>query len=108
MKNAPSTVALSAYNVLAKAGEPIPAQSLFNIVARGLQDPGITGEMFARCLAELQTRGLIRVADQSKGLLDVLDPRRRLVRWRDRTGDGWNNWMVDSERGPVPLYGAQS
>jgi len=31
------------------------------------------------------------------------DPRRRRVRWRDRTGDGWGNWLVEDPRGPQRL-----
>ena len=103
MKVALSTVALSAYNVLAKQPGPSEASRIFLIVKMGLMDEGVTQDVFARALAELQARGLICITEKDKGLIDVNDPRRRIVRWRNRSGAGWDNWLVDDIRGPSPV-----
>ena len=99
-----STVGLSAYNVLTRQAGPTPASTIHNVVFHGLEDESITPEVFARALAELEARGFIKIVDVAAGTIDVVDSRRRLVRWRDRTGDGWQNWMVDDLRGPQRLF----
>lgn len=104
-KVALSTIAMSAYNVLAKQSGPAEASRIFQVVSSGLMDPGITKDVFAKALAELEQRGLIAIVDKEKGLIDVVDELRRVVRWRSRapaTG-GWDNWLVDGVQGPTPV-----
>lgn len=103
MNIALSTIGLSAYNVLTRQAGPTPASLIHTVVLHGLQNAEITQDVFARALAELEARGFIRIVDRDKGLIDVTDDRRRLVRWRDRTEDGWANWLVDDIRGPQRL-----
>ncbi len=99
MNIALSTLAMSAYNVLARNGGPAPARSIFNVVVAAHEDPTITPEDFAAALARLETYRYIRIVDAEKGLVDVLDPNRRVVRWRKRTNDGWDGWMVEGAKG---------
>ena len=103
MKNAISTVGLSAYNVIANNGGPMHAGKCFSVVKGGLNDETLTEEEFVVSLSELAARGRVRIVDQAKALVDVTDPLRRVVKWRDRTKDGWTRWMVPSEQGPVVL-----
>ncbi len=99
MKIALSTLAMSAYNVIARNGGPLAAGKLHTIVTTALEDPGITRDFFAAALVRLESMKYIIIVDQALGLIDVTDPKRSLVRWRDRGGDGWSGWKVEGERG---------
>ena len=102
MNVAMSTVAMSAYNVLAKNGEAAPVAKLHAVVKGGL-NTGIESDDFAAALTGLLELGYISIVSQDEGLVDVVDPKRRIVRWRDRTNDGWDNWTVDDAAGPQKL-----
>lgn len=99
MKIALSTLAMSAYNVMTRSAGPTPARSVFNIVREALEDHEITEDTFAAALARLESMKYITIVDKEKGLVDVTDPKRRLVRWRDRNGDGWSGWKVEGDDG---------
>lgn len=103
MKIALSTLAMSAYNVIARGNGPSQARHVFKIVQAAHEDPGITEDLFAAALARLETMKYITIVDVALGLVDVCDPERRLVRWRDRDGDGWTGWRVDAEGVPKQL-----
>ena len=102
MNVAMSTVAMSAYNVLAKNGGAAPVARLHTVVKSGL-NTDIEKDEFAVALTALMELGYISIVDEETGMVDVADPKRRLVRWRDRTNDGWDNWTVDGAAGPQKL-----
>jgi len=105
MKIALSTLAMSAYNIIARSKGPIAAGSAYSIVASALEDPEITRDLFAAALARLESMKYIAIVDQERGLIDVTDPKRRLVRWRDRRGDGWTGWQVTGDDGlPTQMF----
>jgi CRISPR/Cas system endoribonuclease Cas6 (RAMP superfamily) len=108
---APSTIAMSAYNLLTLAPDPPTAGQIYSAVCRGhageVKDESevIPREAFIEALRGLLRRKFVAVF-QEKDKEDrfvLVDPRRRRVRWRDRTGDGWNNWLVEDPRGPQKL-----
>lgn len=99
MKIALSTLAMSAYNIIARSNGPVNVRNVYNIVFAALEDPGITEDLFAAALARLETMKYIAIVNQTLGIVDVTDPKRRLVRWRDRTNDGWSGWRVEGEDG---------
>lgn len=106
MKNAPSTVGLSAYNILASNGSPMQATRLLKVVQGGLNDDTITQDEFVLILTKMVELNRLRIHDREKGLVDITDSKRRIVRQRDRTGDGWNGWMLDSKSGLKTAEGA--
>lgn len=108
---APSTIAMTAYNLLTLAPEPPTAGQIYAAVCRGhsgeVKDPSeaISREVFIEALKGLLRRKYVAVFQES-GKDDrfmLVDPSRRRVRWRDRTGDGWDNWLVEDPRGPQRL-----
>ena len=96
-----STVAMSAYNLVAASGRPVQLSEVFERV-RDIQLRGLTQKHFDAAVKGLLKRKL--VAKRRGGLLDVLDPRNRIVGQRDQSdGDydakgrvvgGWNGWLV--------------
>lgn len=102
---ATSTVAMSAYNMLAISPQPFTAGQLYSAVckAHGIQ---FDQKQFIEALQGLVSRSYLKIkrAEEKKhDTFELVDPAKRRVRWRDRTGDGWENWMVESPRGPQPL-----
>ncbi len=95
---AASTIALSAYNVLARNKGPLPVSGLKAIVESGLNIT-ISTHTFASCMAVLVEQGSINIVDESTGTIDVSDPNKNLVRSRDRTGSGWEKWTIHDEQG---------
>ena len=106
MKDALSTVGLSAYNVLARSGGPMPSGKLFQVVRTASEDDTLTAQEFGQALDKLLLKKLIRPLND--GVFDVVDPKRRLVRWRDREGDGWSKWQVSSPAGPILLNSSEA
>lgn len=100
MQQAQSTIAMSAYNVLAIIGRPTTPAELHQAVSN-LYGEEIPRPDFVEATMQLVTRKYIRELPGS--LLATKDEQRRRVRWRDRTGDGWGNWLVEDPRGPQKL-----
>lgn len=94
MKTALSTLAVSAYNVVCRQGAPMQASLLFAVLSSTFDDT-LTEDDVAEALSGLHARNFLVIVDEESGLVDVADPKRRLVRWRNRNGDGWNRWLVD-------------
>lgn len=92
-----STVAMSAYNLLARAGAPMAAAPLRTALntACGVT---ISTTKFDLATGHLTARGYFKVNGSSQ--FYVADPESRLVRWRDRTGEGWSGWTVVDANGP--------
>lgn len=97
---ATSTIAMSAYNMLALIGRPMTWDELHTAVSQAYGEPMEKGA-FLRAAAGLLRRGY--VSKLPGNLLALKDKYRRRVRWRDRTGDGWNGWQVEDPRGPQKL-----
>lgn len=106
---ATSTIAMSAYNLLTLANEPVTAGQLYVAVRQGHVGTddgfGIPRESFIDALKGLLRRRFVAVLQENgkEDRFTLVDPARRRVRWRDRTGDGWDNWLVDDPRGPQRL-----
>lgn len=105
-----STVAFTAYNVLALAGGPRTAEQMLNVVPRG------AAAYTEQALDEMVLRGWLTCDDQDR--YDLRDKKRRLVRLRDR-GDakvdgatgrvagGWGRWIVQCrDKGLMTLEAA--
>lgn len=96
---APSTVAMTAYNVLAIKGEVVSMSNLFVEIEQHL--PGLKKSMLSNALAEIKKRGLVKSC--RKGF-EIIDRKRRPIISRDINGDGWDSWMImDAQRGSIPI-----
>lgn len=92
---ADSTVAMSVYNVLAHAARGLKADDLMSGL-RAFGMPQADERQVARCLAHLDARGWIVTGAR----LRVIDPKRRLVRTRNRNDpSGWGGWTVKDPSG---------
>lgn len=100
MQQAISTIAMSAYNMLAVLGRPVTPSELHQVVSN-MYGEEIPKPAFVEATMELVKRKYIRELPGT--LLASKDEHRRRVRWRDRTGDGWGNWLVEDSRGPQKL-----
>lgn len=97
---ATSTVAMSAYNMLAVQGRPFTTKAIFNYLSSE-PHPGLKKTQVKQGLAELKKLGLVR---SSREGFQINDPKRRLCVSRDRSGDGWDGWKVrDLQRGLIPI-----
>lgn len=104
-----STVALSAYNLLALANRPMSVSEIAEEL-RKAQHPLASDDLFARAVAGLVERGFVH---EGHGLVWSKDRRRRIVRRRNRTDvsvdaetgrvdGGWTGWLIDDPSdGPV-------
>jgi hypothetical protein len=107
---ADSTIAMSAYNVLAEQGGCANKDSIFaTLLRRAHEDLG--REQFERAFSRLRDKNLIVERD---GRWKVADVRRQLIKSRNRedmieTADGtivggWDDWAVAVGNGQlVPL-----
>lgn len=109
MELAVSTVAMSAYNVLTSAPRKVTFRELYVAVCQGHQTQ-IDRQSYINAIKGLLMRGWIHLhqahGEQPEHMVSCRDYHRRLVRWRDRDGDGWNNWLVADPRGPRKLEDA--
>lgn len=90
----PATVAWSAYNWLATQDGP---RSIEDVLA-GLQftwDAQLTPAALAQAVTEAISRGLL---ESEAGLLDVKDPKRRILISRTRGADPWAGWRIGERR----------
>jgi len=100
MPVATSTVAFTAYNVLALAGGPRTLEQISLIAPRGVV------EHLRAALDEMVRRGWLSSSDA--GEYDLRDAKRRLVRARDRSDGvvksdgsvtgGWGRWVVQCKQ----------
>jgi hypothetical protein len=107
-----STVAMSAYNLVAVAGRPLTEVEIRERLASS-QHPGLGIERTREAVNALVSRHLMRLAGD--GAFDIVDPLRRVVVGRDRSDaevlddgtvtGGWNGWRVRerSARAAVPI-----
>lgn len=112
MKYAESTVAMTAYNLLAMATGPIERSSLLCRV-RDVAMPGLEEQQFNSAIAKAMSRGYLH---SIPGGIDVVDTKRRLVRSRDRSDvrvvggevlGGWERWIVQCrQQGLITLQQA--
>lgn len=106
MELATSTIAMSAYNLLTLAPSEVTVGELYGAVCHG-HGVQLDRPQFVVAVKEMLRRGLVHLhrADDEhpQDRVSCRDPRRRRVRWRDRTGDGWGNWLVEDPRGPQRL-----
>lgn len=107
---AQSTIAMTAYNVLATELRPSKVSDIHTGVIK--QHPGLEMEDTEAALDELFDRGFITYDDMLG--YDLLDEQRRVVVARDRSDGaidddgkpigGWNKWMVkDGKNGLLLL-----
>lgn len=99
---APSTIGMTAYNVLTISRLPLTASQLYVQVSEAL---GIHIEKtdFITAMRRLVDRKLLFIhqADsKERDRFSCYDQSRRRIRWRDRTGDGWGGWMIENPQGP--------
>jgi len=102
---APSTIAMSAYNILTMAPVPVTISQLYVIVCRR-HETTIHPDLYSSAIDGLIARRWIHgeIVCGQEPMVSCKDLQGRLVRWRDRTGDGWSGWMVeDRQRGQVRL-----
>jgi hypothetical protein len=104
---APSTIAMSVYNLLSVSGEPMTSDQIYFILCRD-QHPGLDMESVEEALKTLTQR--LRYIDEKDGVYRGIDPARRFICYRDRedkeTGeelDGWGGWRVRSPIGLQPI-----
>lgn len=109
---APSTVAMTAYNLIALAKQPLHVEALEQ-KAREIQLPGLPRIEFGMGIGGLISRGRVKVLDGE--MIDLVDSKYRLVKSRDRSDayevdedglpiGGWNGWLLQCCNGPlVPL-----
>jgi hypothetical protein len=94
-----STAGMTLYNLLAQHGGQYDADQLYDM-ARSAQHPELERDQCDRALVQLVRR---RWISEVEGRYKCLDPKRRLVVDRDRSGvqammgvidGGWSGWMV--------------
>lgn len=103
---ATSTVALTAYNLLAVGSGARTPGELEGRVLSWARECGleVPREQMAAAIAELARRGYVR---SIRGMLDVADPLRRAVVARDRSDEGgpnpgWCGWRVQVKPNAAP------
>jgi len=109
---ATSTIAISAYNILARLGAEMSAKQIHEELVQ-TQHPGLKMGQLRTALRKLAQLYLISA---SNGVFKTRDPRRRVITHRDKsdacidakTGEvkgGWNGWMLqDAEKGNVSVF----
>lgn len=98
---APSTVAMTAYNLIASARKPMAPDALFSMCEQ-VQLPKLTKDIFDMGMNGLIARGRAKMV---KGEVAITDPQNRVIKERDRSDafdtdedgiptGGWNGWLV--------------
>ena len=114
MNLAISTIAMSTYNMLALAPEPITIGKLYAATCNG-HGFQIERPRFLQAIHSLLNRAFLQIHNYNghpitgsphsqNDKFSVYDRHRRLVKWRDRDGNGWDGWKLDGgSSGPIPL-----
>jgi len=101
---ATSTVAMSIYNVLAVAGREMTIVDIYNAVCTG-HNQVLSHEQVIEAMHGLCKRRFLCIHcidDRNKTeRFSPADKLNRVVRSRDRTSDGWDNWRVVNRDGSV-------
>jgi hypothetical protein len=101
---ATSTIAISIYNILAVAGCELTISDIYRSICTG-HNQELDREQVIEAMTGLCKRQLLcvhRIDDRnSTERFSTVDRHHRLVRSRDRSGDGWNNWIVANRDGSV-------
>jgi hypothetical protein len=101
---ATSTVAMSIYNVLAVAGRELTVKEIYQAVCTG-HNQELPPEQVIEAMHGLCKRRFLcihRIDDRNPTeRFSNADKLRRVVRSRDRSGDGWDNWRVMNQDGSV-------
>ena len=97
---APSTIAMTIYNLLALEGSARTQGQLLDRVAA--HHPGIVAEEITAAVAGLVERNLVTAEGDA---YRVADPLRRPAVDRSNEGDGWGAWLVfdRTTRARVPI-----
>ena len=95
MTVATSTVAMTVYNLLAGGTGARTIDEIAAAVSGWAAESRIvvSESQLREAVAGLVVRGFVRDMG-ARGLFDVVDPKRRVVASRDRTGEGWAGWRV--------------
>lgn len=101
---ATSTVAMSIYNVLAVAGREMTITDIYNAICTG-HNQELPREQVIEAMHGLCKRQFLcihRIDDRNPTeRFSPADRFNRVVRSRDRSGDGWDNWRVVNQDGSV-------
>ncbi|MFA5052769.1 MAG: hypothetical protein WC565_01825 [Parcubacteria group bacterium] len=101
---ATSTVAMSIYNVLAVAGRELTVKEIYHAVCTG-HNQELPPEQVIEAMHGLCKRRFLCVhhADDRNPTerFSTADKLHRVVRSRDRSGDGWDNWRVVNQDNSV-------
>jgi hypothetical protein len=101
---ATSTIALSIYNVLVAIGREQTMTQIYQTICVG-HNMEIPKDQFVEAMDGLCKRAFLAIHmkddENPTERFSPADKIRRHVRWRDRTGDGWNNWSVQGEQGGI-------
>jgi len=101
---ATSTVAMSIYNILAVAGRELTVVEIFSAVCNG-HNQQLPNDQFIEAMKGLCQRKLLCIhhSDDRNPTerFSTVDKLHRIVRSRDRSGDGWCNWLVANRDGSV-------
>lgn len=109
---ATSTIAMSIYNLLTLSSEPPTAGQLYNVLCTRVHETEVPRDQFVAALKALLLKKYVAIVHKfvdgkpvnvDQDHFRCVDPLRRRVRWRDRTGEGWNDWKVEDPRGPQLL-----
>lgn len=98
---ADSTIAMSAYNLVAIYAQPMELDLLLSQVHAA---HGIDQRRLEHALEQLRDRGWVTI-DEKRGCIDVRDLKRRVVKARDRRDmSGWSGWLVQCrQRGLITI-----
>ena len=106
-----STIAMTAYNIIAQSLEPLPPEVILTI-GKAKAHPDLKEDQLKEALNRLVD---MKYVNEKNGGYSGKDPKRRIIVERDRsdawideeTGEitgGWNDWMAkDNERGLIPI-----
>lgn len=99
MSDATSTIAVTAYNMLAIAGRALTWPELKARIVP--HHPDVKLDQLEAALAGMVERKFV----VTSGLhIDLTDRQHRMMRARARTADGWDGWLIkDRRRGLVAI-----
>lgn len=99
---ATSTIALSVYNSLVAVGLPQTLEQIYHTICIG-HNTEISKAQFIEAMHGLCKRKYLRIhlkeSNSDTERFSIVDSIRRHVRWRNRSGDGWDNWSVQHGNG---------
>lgn len=95
-----STLGFTAYNLIALSGGLTVADIVSGVLGVHTVEAPEQSQIEA-AIGGMESRGWIEL-DAGKYVLK--DSQRRLVKWRARTGEGWDGWKVDDpDAGPLSI-----